>query len=144
MAVQFLGDWQRMFRWLDELPDRLDGLLEDIRDEALEHLAERAKARILGKAVRPPNAPSTVRRKGFNWPLVETGEYVNMIGVYGSGEDKWAGLPDGVHAPSGLSYSVLWRIHTFGVGRIPPRSHFTTSDALAIVRRRLRAAGLVV
>lgn len=38
-----------------------------------------------------PNAPSTIRHKGFNLPLVETGQLVNSISakvVFGRGQDR--------------------------------------------------------
>ena len=78
--------------WFDEdepnLRQELTTLMQSVvegkrtKDQALELLGQRAVARVqarMSEGVPPPNAPSTVRRKGSSTPLIDKGALRSSI-----------------------------------------------------------------
>lgn len=67
-------EWRKIVR--DELPKNEDGrvTLAILARRMVEDLKDYIKI-----WTRPPNAPSTIARKGFNDPLVETGRMMNSV-----------------------------------------------------------------
>lgn len=59
---------------LPQYIDNVNGMMEKLGEIAVEDLTE--MIRIWSK---PPNAPSTIRRKGFNDPLVDSGQMMNSV-----------------------------------------------------------------
>lgn len=70
--------------WANKMTRDFNDLLEGRVDpsQLLENVGSEASQDIRNTAVNmtdPPNAPSTIRKKGFDDPLVETGQMVNAI-----------------------------------------------------------------
>ena len=81
-----------------------------------------------------PNAPSTVRRKGFNFPLVHTGEYFDAFRLRKNVKKLTVvvGWKPGIHGPSGLPFHILGLLHEEGfIGPkgqvVPARPHIEPS-----------------
>ena len=72
---------RRAHKWRGILRDILPQYADNIK-KALEHLGDVA-AEDLSDMIRiwtnPPNAPSTIARKGFNDPLVDSGKMMNSV-----------------------------------------------------------------
>lgn len=72
---------RRARKWRNILRDILPQYSHDVK-KAMEHLGEIA-AEDLADTIRiwtaPPNAPSTIKKKGFNDPLVDSGQMMNSV-----------------------------------------------------------------
>ena len=71
----------RARKWRKIVQDLLPQYAHDIK-KVMEHLGEIA-AEDLSDVIRiwttPPNAPSTIKKKGFNDPLVDSGQMMNSV-----------------------------------------------------------------
>ena len=67
-------------KWRNNVQDRLPVILDmkKMAQELGEDIVEDLRFEIY-RTNTPPNAPSTIKRKGFNKPLIETGKMVNSI-----------------------------------------------------------------
>jgi len=67
-------------KWRNSVQDRLPVILDmkKMAQELGEDMVEDLKYEIY-LTNTPPNAPSTVKRKGFNKPLIDTGKMVNSV-----------------------------------------------------------------
>lgn len=93
-------------------------ILIDIVTQAAQEMAELMKENIMRGDRFVPNAPATVRRKGFNHPLYEHGDLVNSI-TYQVVEEGGT-----ITGRVGVFDSRLEGIaitNEFGNDRIPPR-----------------------
>lgn len=115
------GDWGRLRSFLSSGQEFVDGVNEVIKEEA-EHIREEVSSEI--PFSQNPNAESTIKRKGFNAPLLESGVYKSqgiVVNEYGSrdkgfkmyyviqGNDQLA-VESGERDHDGLTYAGLLEI----------------------------------
>ena len=79
----FAQRWERFLAVaLEDIVDIEEGGLSYEDGEALGRQAERMLKRTIDEWAVPPNAPSTIERKGKNDPLVDTGQMRDNIKIW--------------------------------------------------------------
>jgi len=67
--------WRKIIQdLLPQYADNIKGLFEKLGDVCAEDLED-----VIRIWTAPPNAPSTVKKKGFNDPLVDSGQMMNSV-----------------------------------------------------------------
>ena len=121
MASKLTGNWKGLMSFVNNFDT-------DVKKENTKYLDDKSKE--IKLAIQntinnqtenwTPLKDETVRRKGSNIILKETGQLVNSIEVTKEGESTYVVSPQGEHS-SGLSNSELAMIHEYGTERVPPR-----------------------
>lgn len=121
MASKLFGDWKS----LKVMSNNLD---KDLIKESKAYLKKEADE--IKKEVQQtiysqsggwqPLKDTTVKEKGSDTILIETGQLVDSIQVEKISDLEYAITPQGNHS-SGLSNSELATIHEYGTEKIPPR-----------------------
>lgn len=134
-----VGNWEEAQKWLRTLMERAEKKAQIVIRDTLADGAKAAQAEIRSGAIKPPS------KKKDGVTLIESGEYVDSIGVY---KDKrtgnwYLGLPEGDH-PSGVAWIDLWMWLRYGTATMPARPHIDTIFLQAIppaLYRHLRKHG---
>lgn len=126
--IQLRGDWRKLRHKFDRLSD----LGQHMADEALQELAELVRDTLhetVNSAPPPPNADTTVKRKGFNYPLRELGGFAqdNSIVIDEIRESDRTtyvvkGNPHKTHERSKKTYDDVLGIVSEGGGNVPSRN----------------------
>lgn len=126
-SIELRGDWRKLRHKFN----RLSTLGQYMADEAIRDIAELVKKELheaVNSSPPPPNAPSTVRRKGFNDPFKETGGFLSENSIYidtRRDSDRTAyivkGNPYFQHDRSEKSYEDILGILDKGSNKIPSR-----------------------
>jgi hypothetical protein len=134
-GIVLKGDWRKLrhrFGSYCEAPlHEVNELLRDVAEDFKQSLHE-----VVNSSPPPENKESTVKRKGFNNPLMETGGFMdeNSIAVtpyFDNGRRAYLvhGNPDIIHSMSGLTYEDIVVISEVGGGNVPPREVLTKAYA---------------
>lgn len=134
--------------WRD-LPADIDDFFLDLRESAYDTVAIEAKREILTNQITPS---SEMAFKKTKITLVEDYDYVNAIGAYGRGRNRYVGLPTTeIHPGSGLTYDHLFWILRMGmtnsVVEIKARPHLDTAAQKVFrtqVPQEMRKAGFKI
>lgn len=126
-GVTLTGDWRKLRHKFD----RYTSLGEMMADDALYECAELVKDtlhKVVNSEPSPSNASQTVRRKGFDAPMYETGGMEEsdsiVIDDYSNGSSKGytvGGNPSKNHIRTGTSYEDIVVINSLGSEDIPAR-----------------------
>ena len=127
-GIVLTGDWRKLRHKFE----RYTALGEMVADEALFECAELVRDtlhEVVNSAPSPANSPKTVKRKGFNYPLSETGAMQdNNSIVVDSYEDVSGttgyiikGNPYKTHERSGTEYEDIVYMNSVGGGNLPAR-----------------------
>ena len=132
-GIVLKGDWRKARRIFGNMTD----LNKIYADEVIEELAHEVKDKleeVLDSEPSPSNAPSTVRRKGFDSPLYEKGELQDDSSVIIERDiDKRSkkhvytikGNPNKYDSRTGLSFEDIVTLAETGGGNVPSREVLT-------------------
>ena len=122
MASKIYGSWGNVQKLLANLDKDIIKGSEELAYREAQNIESGVKEKILAQTESwSPLKDDTVKEKGHNKALYETGELVNSINAKEIHSLKYLISPEGTHSPSGLSNSELATIHEYGTSKIPPR-----------------------
>ena len=128
-GIVLTGDWRKLRHKFE----RYTEVGEMLSDQALYECAELVRDtlhEVVNSAPNPQNSPKTVKRKGFNYPMKETGDmedndsikiynhydYTNSVSGY-----VVQGSRNKYHERSGETYEDIVYWNSVGGGNIPAR-----------------------
>lgn len=127
--IYLKGDWRKLRHKFDRMSD----LGQFMADRVLYSVAQQVRDelhQVVNSAPPPPNAPATEKKKGFNYPLRETGGMSQDDSVVITPvklKDRTAyvvqGNPGKLHERTGKSYQDILTILEEGDGRLIPARH---------------------
>lgn len=127
VGIQLKGDWRKLRRKFE----RYTYAGEHMAEVTMSELAEKTRQTlhdIVNSSPSPANAPKTIKNKGFDNPLLETGGMMDDDSVVTlTDTSKWEtiftvqGNPDKVHERSKKTYDHIIKINSEGGGNIPAR-----------------------
>lgn len=126
-AIHLRGDWRK----LNHIARKLGDTSDYCKNELIQELAEDVKQtlyEVVNSSPNPRNTDSTVRRKGFNNPMFETGGFQEGDSIvatpYREGRKVSycvQGNPNKIHDRTGESYDDIVSINSEGGENTPSR-----------------------
>lgn len=127
VGIQLQGDWRKL-RHKFERHTRAGEYLAEITMGELAEFTRATLHEVVNSSPAPPNAPKTIRNKGFDNPMLELGGFMRDDSIVVK-EDKTSretvfnvlGNPDMTHKRSKETYDQILFINSEGGGKTPNR-----------------------
>ncbi|MCK4500854.1 hypothetical protein KAU11_10165 [Candidatus Babeliales bacterium] len=125
--------FSEIIKALKAVPDDAEDKVAVATDSIYEIIAVEAKREIWAAEIRPIS--EKVKTNPSLITLIETEQYVDAIGAYGRGRNRYVGLPaSGIHKESGLPWHKLFE-YLYAYGRRP---HIITAANKVLGSGKLR------